>query len=82
MNIKKENLGMAAALVSNIIFGFSFIFSKMALTAAHPLVILAVRFTVAVAVMNLLWLFGVIKLSFKGKPKKGLLLMAIAQPLW
>lgn len=81
MNIKKENLGMAAALVSNIIFGFSFIFSKMALTAAHPLVILAVRFTVAFAVMNLLWLFGVIKLSFKGKPKKGLLLMAIAQPL-
>jgi len=81
LTIKKENLGMAAALVSNIIFGFSFIFSKMALETTKPLIILAVRFTVAFAVMNLLWIFGVIKLSFKGKPKKGLLLMAIAQPL-
>jgi len=82
MNNKPKQLkGSIAALLVNIIFGFSFLFSKVALNYAHPLVILAVRFTVAFAVLNLLWLFGVIKLSFKGKPKKGLLLMAIAQPL-
>ena len=81
MKSKNENLGMAAALFSNIIFGFSFIFSKLALSVAQPLVILAVRFTVAFAVMNVLWLLGFIKLDFKGKPKKGLVLMAVAQPL-
>ncbi len=73
--------GSIAALIVNIIFGFSFLFSKVALNYAHPLIILAVRFTVAFAVLNLLWLFGVVKLSFKGKPKKRILLMSLAQPL-
>ena len=72
---------MAAALFSNVIFGFSFIFSKLALCVTEPLVILAVRFTVAFAVMNILWILGIIKLEFKGKSKKGLLFMGLAQPL-
>lgn len=79
--IDKKVKGSAAALVVNIIFGFSFLFSKVALSYAHPLVILAVRFTVAFAVLNLLWLFGAVKMSFKGKPKKRILLMALAQPM-
>lgn len=81
MTVKKDGFGMAAALFSNIIFGFSFIFSKLALSVTQPLIILAVRFTLAFAVMNVLWLLGVIRLDFKGKPKKGLILMAVAQPL-
>lgn len=81
VNNKNTTFGMVAALVSNIIFGFSFIFSKLALSVAEPMIILAVRFTVAFAVLNILWVLGIIKLEFKGKSKKGLLLMAIAQPL-
>lgn len=81
LKIKSEYTGMFAALFSNVIFGFSFIFSKLALSVTEPLIILAVRFTVAFAVMNILWLFGVIKLDFKGKSKKGLILMGLAQPL-
>lgn len=81
MSFKSENKGMAAALFSNVIFGFSFIFSKLALSVTEPLVILAARFTVAFAVMNILWLLGVIKLEFKGKDKKGLIFMGLAQPL-
>ncbi len=77
----KQIKGSIAALVVNIIFGFSFLFSKVALSYAHPLIILAVRFTVAFAVLNLLWLFGIVKLKFKGKPKKRILLMSLAQPL-
>ena len=48
--------GILAALVPNVIFGFSFLFSKIALDYAHPLMILAIRFTVAFAVLNILWL--------------------------
>ena len=70
-----------AALLTNVIFGFSFLFSKVALSYAHPLVILAVRFTVAFVVLNLLWLCGVFKMSLKGKPKARLLIMAFAQPV-
>lgn len=77
----KNITGSLAALVANIIFGFSFLFSKVALNYANPLIILAVRFTVAFLVLNILWLFGIVKLNLKGKPKKKLILMALAQPL-
>jgi len=73
--------GTLAALLTNVIFGFSFLFSKVALEYAHPLIILSVRFTAAFAVLNILWLTRAVKLDFKGKPKKRLLLMAVAQPL-
>lgn len=79
--MNKTGLGSVAALIANIIFGFSFLFSKVALEYAHPLVILAVRFSVAFLILNILWAFGLIKLQLRGKPKKGILLMAVAQPL-
>ncbi len=78
---RQEFRGMMAALTANIIFGFSFIFSKLALSVTEPLVILAVRFTVAFLVLNLLLLTGKIKISLKGKPKKRIFLMGICQPL-
>ena len=81
MNSKKQFLGMGAALAANLIFGFSFIFSKLALSVAEPLVILAVRFTVAFLALNLLLLTGVVKINLKGKPKKKLIAMGVAQPL-
>ena len=81
MTLKKENLGMAAALIANMIFGLSFIFSKLALSVTHPLLILSVRFTVAFLVLNILLLTGKIKVSFKGKPKFKLIMMGLMQPL-
>lgn len=77
----KQLLGIFAALTANLIFGFSFIFSKFALSVSHPLVILSVRFTVAFLTLNILCLLGIFKINLKGKPKFKLLLMAIAQPL-
>ncbi len=73
--------GTLGALIANIIFGFSFLFSKVALGVAHPLIIISVRFTVAFLILNILWAFGVFKLKFKGKPKGKILLMGVAQPL-
>lgn len=81
MNRKNEIIGNIAALIPNIIFGFSFLFSKAALNFAHPLIILSVRFTVAFAVLNILWAVGLVKLNFKGKNIGKILLMAICQPL-
>lgn len=79
--ISKEWKGSLAALFANVIFGFSFLFSKVALQYAHPLIILAVRFTTAFLLLNVLWACGVVKLRFKGKSKVRILLMAVAQPL-
>ena len=81
MKDKKLFKATLAALITNVIFGFSFLFSKVALDYAHPLLILSVRFFVAFLILSILWLCGVFKLSFKGKPKGRILLMALAQPL-
>jgi drug/metabolite transporter (DMT)-like permease len=81
MQSGKQLGGMAAALTANVIFGFSFIFSKMALQAAHPLLILAVRFTFAFICLNLLMLTGLVKINLRGKKKGRLILMGLAQPL-
>lgn len=81
MTNKKYTLGILSALIANIIFGFSFIFSKTALSVSHPLVILSIRFTFAFIFLNILLLVGKSKLNFKNKPKSKLILMGVAQPL-
>lgn len=82
MNAKKQLMGIFAALTANVIFGFSFIFSKLALEIAEPLVILSARFTISFFVINILLLTGRFKLNLKGKPKLKLILMGLMQPLF
>lgn len=77
---QKRALGIICALMANIIFGFSFIFSKTALSISHPLVILAVRFTVAFALLNILWAIGIFKINTKAFKEPALWLMSLAQP--
>ena len=81
MENKNSALGMAAAFAANLIFGFSFIFSKLALKAADPLIILSVRFTFSFLFLNILLALRLIKVDFSGKPIKKLILMSFAQPL-
>lgn len=79
MNTK--TLATLAALTGNAIFGFSFLFSKLALDLTSPLVLLAVRFIVAFALMNLVIRVGKIPFSLKEKPVRWLLLLGIIQPV-
>ncbi len=78
----KNFLPMLCGVAANVIFGFSFLFSKTALsTGIHPTVILAIRFFVSFLVMNILILIGAVKVSFKNKPIGKILLMAVFQPV-
>ena len=70
-----------AALLGYSIFGFSFLFSKIALGLTDPFVLLSVRFLVAFAVLNLLWLTGRCSLSLRGKPVGALLALGLVQPV-
>ncbi len=79
--MKKQTLGIFAALTANIIFGFSFIFSKLALDVTEPFIILSLRFTFAFVLLNLLLLFKKARLNLRGKPKLKIMAMGIAQPL-
>ncbi|MBQ9059618.1 MAG: DMT family transporter [Firmicutes bacterium] len=79
-----------AVILGNTIFGFSFIFSKMALQITVPSVLIAVRFLTAFACLNLIVLVGrrihvqgrpLVAFSLKGKPLRYVLLLALFQPI-
>ena len=88
---KTHTLSLLAALTSAVIFGMSFMFSKLALEVAAPTVLLAFRFTVAVAAMSLVILVNALvgklrgrplfAFSLRGKPVYKLLLLGIVQPV-
>ena len=82
--MKTRTKALIAVILGNSIFGFSFLFSKIALELTIPSVMLAVRFTVAFIALNMVVLFGKLsgKLAFslKGKPLKYVLLLALFQP--
>lgn len=82
---------LIAVVLGNSIFGFSFLFSKTALQMTIPSVMLAIRFTTAFVVLNLIVLAGriikrkdgqpLIAFSLKGKPLKEVLLLSVFQPV-
>lgn len=81
MKNRQERLYMLMAFVGNAIFGFSFLFSKLAMTVAEPFILLAARFTVAFALMTVLQLTGLVKCDLKGKDLKPLLILGLLQPV-
>ncbi len=82
---RKETAALLAVIGGNVIFGFSFLFSKVALDIVAPTVLIAVRFSVAFLVLNIIVLVQKIlkkgSFSLKGKPKKQVLLLALCQPV-
>lgn len=70
-----------AALLGYSIFGFSFLFSKIALGMTSPFVLLSIRFLAAFAVLNLLWLTGKCTLSLRDKPVGMLVVLGLVQPV-
>ena len=69
---KKEVSLFLAAVISHIFWGFSFLGTKSALGVVHDdlYLLLAHRFLIAFAIMNLLLLIRVVKVDFRGKWKR------------
>lgn len=76
-----KTLPYFAGLTFSSIFGFSFLFTREALDYVEPIFLLGYRFFTAALVMTILWVFGRIKVQFKGKKKGTLLLLALFQPI-
>lgn len=70
-----------ACLTGYGIFGFSFLFSKVALDLVPPFVLLSIRFLMAFLVLNLILLATRRRLALRGKPVGRLLLMGLLQPV-
>ena len=78
-----EKKGMLAAAVAYCIFGFSYLFAKMALSidGVEPMILLCSRSTVSFVVLNLLVFTKVFKINFRGKNIWPAILLGLLQPL-
>lgn len=76
-----EKKGMLAASAAYTIFGFSYLFSKMALNITDPILLLCARFTVTFILLNVLVATRIFKLNLKGKKLMGPILLGILQPV-
>ncbi|ERK30558.1 DMT family transporter [Clostridium intestinale] len=81
MKIDKKIIPYFTALITNIIFGLSFLFTKKALMVSTPITLVAFRFLLAFIIMSLLIAFKVIKVNYKNKPMKWLIVLAIIEPI-
>lgn len=70
-----------AAFIANVIFGFSFLFTKVALQEASPFTLLAGRFGVAFVFATLLLLLRPSGFSLRGKPWGLLLILGLFHPV-
>lgn len=80
MDKKKIALAKIAALGAQVIFGFSFMFTKTALGYASPMTVIAGRYIVAFLILTLVMLFAHTKLNLSKNIWK-LLVMSAFQPV-
>jgi drug/metabolite transporter (DMT)-like permease len=84
MKLKLQNyFPFLAGILSSIIFGFSFLFTKIGLGAVNnePFDLIAGRFAVAALLLLLMKLMGKTKLNYKGKKLRMLFLLSFFQPV-
>jgi drug/metabolite transporter (DMT)-like permease len=77
-HMKKAHI---AGLLFSTIFGFTFMFSKIALDYISPLGLIAYRFMIAFASFELLRLFKIIKIRFQKHHMLPVFLVALFQPI-
>ncbi len=80
-NKNKAVSGVICAFASEILFGFSFLFTKTATASVSAITLLSWRFLVAFIVINLCILFRLVKVDFRKKSIRPLLVIAIFQPV-
>lgn len=81
MNNRHNIIPYFTALITNFIFGLSFVFSKQALSTADPIALLSFRFLTAFVIMTILIALKVIKVRYKNKPMKWLIILALIEPI-
>ncbi|WP_373898740.1 DMT family transporter [Haloimpatiens sp. FM7315] len=75
-----KNLGYLSVILSNIIIGLSFLFTKQAVSITNPYDTLAMRFSISFLIIFIAFIFKIIKINFKGKDIKKLIIISIFFP--
>lgn len=74
-------IGCLCALGCETIFGFSYIFVKQATNVSSAFAFLGWRFVIAAVIMCIGVMFGLIKVSFKGRNMRPILIVALFDPV-
>lgn len=77
----KVRAATLAALISNFIFGLSFMASRIALEHTTSAMMLTLRFGSSVIIMLALAILGITKLNLRGKPLHRLLMLGLFHPI-
>lgn len=77
----KKYLPYLSGIIMSLIFGFSFMFSKNALDSLGAFELLFLRFFTASLTMTILIIFKLIRVDYKDKDVRGILLLALWQPI-
>lgn len=86
MNANSRNRSLTPALccgiAGNIIWGSSYLFTRIAQQESSPMVQLALRFILAFFLLNLMLLLGWKKLQLRGKKLKPLIILSCVEPVY
>lgn len=77
----KKYLPYISGIIASTIFGFSFLFTKNALISLNTFELLFFRFFAAFIMMSVLIILKMVKVDYKGKNIKMLIVVAIWQPV-
>lgn len=80
--MKNNNLKMAyiVGIIGAICWGVSFLGTKDALDYLDPIPVMASRMAIALITFGFLILTRVVRMNFRGKPLKNLIILSLAQP--
>ena len=79
--MNSEKKGVIAASLAYIIFGLSYLFSKIALNITEPAILLCARFSITFVILNILVLTKAMKLNLRGKNLIPPILVGLLQPV-
>ncbi len=78
---KSDGFYMLMSFGGNAIFGFSFLFSKLAMKTAEPFVLLAVRFVAAFLILTAIARLKLVPCELKGKNIRPLIVLGLLEPV-
>ena len=73
--------GIIIQIIAEVMFGFSFMFTKGATSAATPLQLLSWRFMTAAVLFIILIIIGFFRVNYHGKDLKAVLLLGFLHPI-
>mgnify|MGYP002674559949 FL=1 len=75
-------LALGCGIIGNIIWGTSYLFTRIAQQEAPPMVQMSLRFLLAFLLLNLMILFGWEKINLRGKNLKPLIILSCVEPIY